>query len=187
LALNQEWIELDLFHYGLARFSPEEFEAQGIDAEQQHLIEFMANQEGESDEREPCSQMLTFLIAVGHSTLLTNILQGAGAKQCKYRYNFETVQEFIQFCAVLTRFGESGVYGFLSHLDSRPAATLLLQSITTEARQQMIFRQMAGEQTVLSRTELRLIVILHQVRSPCPSGSKPVSRRPWPGLCLAPT
>lgn len=83
--------------------------------------------------------------SVGHSTLLSNILQGRGAKQCKYRYNFETVQEFVQFCAILTRFGESGVYGFLSHLDSRPAATLLLQSITTEARQQMIFRQFAGE------------------------------------------
>lgn len=46
LALNQEWIELDLFHYALARFSPEEFEAAGIDAEQQHLIEYMGNQEG---------------------------------------------------------------------------------------------------------------------------------------------
>jgi hypothetical protein len=39
LALNQEWIELDLFHYGLARFSDEEFEAHGINAEQRHLIE----------------------------------------------------------------------------------------------------------------------------------------------------
>ena len=44
----------------------------------------------------------------------------------------------------LTRFGESGVYGFLEHLDSRAAAELLLQSITTEARQQMIFRQFEG-------------------------------------------
>lgn len=44
----------------------------------------------------------------------------------------------------LTKFGESGVYGFLPHLDSRPAANLLTQSITTEARQQMIFRQFAG-------------------------------------------
>jgi len=40
--------------------------------------------------------------------------------------------------------GESGVYGFLSHLDSRDAATLLTQSIATEARQQMIFRQFSG-------------------------------------------
>ena len=44
----------------------------------------------------------------------------------------------------LTRFGESGVYGFLEHLDSRAAASLLLDSITTEARQQMIFRQFEG-------------------------------------------
>lgn len=36
------------------------------------------------------------------------------------------------------------MYGFLSHLDSRESATLLTQSITTEARQQMIFRQFAG-------------------------------------------
>jgi hypothetical protein len=126
LALNQEWIELDLFHYGLARFSVEEFEAHGINAEQRHLIEFMANQE------------------VGHSTLLSNILQGKGARQCTYSYDFNTVPEFIQFCAILTRFGESGVYGFLPALDSRPAAQLLLQSISTEARQQMAFRQLAG-------------------------------------------
>ena len=36
------------------------------------------------------------------------------------------------------------MYGFLEHLDSRAAAELLLQSITTEARQQMIFRQLEG-------------------------------------------
>jgi hypothetical protein len=36
------------------------------------------------------------------------------------------------------------VYGFLEHVDSREAATILLQSITTEARQQMIFRQFDG-------------------------------------------
>ena len=34
--------------------------------------------------------------------------------------------------------GESGAYGFLPHLDSRPAANLLTQSIATEARQQII-------------------------------------------------
>ena len=44
----------------------------------------------------------------------------------------------------VTRFGESGVYGFLPHLDSRPSAQILLQSITTEARQQLIFRQFQG-------------------------------------------
>lgn len=126
LGLNQEWIELDLFNYGLARFSAEEFAAVGINADDIELIRFMAQQE------------------IGHAELITNILQNKGAKQCKYKYDFNTVQEFVQFCAVLTRWGESGVYGFLPHLNSRAAAQLLLQSITTEARQQMAFRQLAG-------------------------------------------
>ncbi|KDN43751.1 hypothetical protein RSAG8_05941, partial [Rhizoctonia solani AG-8 WAC10335] len=63
---------------------------------------------------------------------------------CKYTYPFNTVLEFVDFCQKLTRWGESGVYGFLPHLDSRPSAQILLQSITTEARQQMIFRQFEG-------------------------------------------
>jgi len=41
LALNQEWIELDLFHYGLAIFSNEEFEAWNITTEDRYLIQFM--------------------------------------------------------------------------------------------------------------------------------------------------
>lgn len=126
LALYQEWIELDLFHNGLARFSVAEFEAAGLTAEDRYLIEFMANQE------------------VGHSTLLSNILGAAAPPQCTYNYPFTTVREFLDFNQRLTRFGESGVYGFLGHLDSQDAATLLLQSITTEARQQMAFRQMTG-------------------------------------------
>ncbi len=126
MALYQEWIELDLFHDGLARFSVEEFEAAGLTAEDRFLIQFMADQE------------------VGHSTLLSNILGPTAPVQCTYNYPYTTVREFLDFCQKLTRFGESGVYGFLEHLDSREAATLLLQSITTEARQQMIFRQFDG-------------------------------------------
>lgn len=127
LALYQEWIELDLFHHGLATFSEEDFEAAGLNAEDRYLIQFMADQE------------------VGHATLLSNILGEAAPAQCTYNYPFTTVREFVDFCQRLTRFGESGVYGFLGHLDSRAAATLLLQSITTEARQQMIFRQFNGQ------------------------------------------
>jgi hypothetical protein len=126
LALYQEWIELDLFHWGLATFSVEDFEAAGLTAEDRYLIEFMADQE------------------VGHATLLSNILGEAAPVQCTYNYPATNVREFIDFCQKLTRFGESGVYGFLGHLDSRAAATLLLQSISTEARQQMIFRQFDG-------------------------------------------
>ncbi|TNY22739.1 Rds1 protein [Rhodotorula diobovata] len=127
LALNQELIELDLFHNGLARFSVEDFEAAGLTADDRALIEHMANQE------------------IGHAVAITNMLGvDRAAKQCLYQYPFSTVQQFILFCQLLTRWGEAGVYGFLGQLDSRPAAQILLQSITTEARQQLVFRQFQG-------------------------------------------
>ncbi|MCJ1334926.1 hypothetical protein MMC09_000192 [Bachmanniomyces sp. S44760] len=126
VALYQEWIELDLFHDGLAKFSVAEFEAAGLTADDRSMIEFMADQE------------------VGHSTLLSNILGAEAPVQCTYNYPYTTVREFIDFCQKITRFGESGVYGFINHLDSREAAQLLLQSISTEARQQFIFRQWDG-------------------------------------------
>ncbi|CCG81380.1 Protein rds1 [Taphrina deformans PYCC 5710] len=126
LALYQELIELDLFHYGLAAFSAEEFEAAGLNAADRYLIEFMADQE------------------VGHATLIRNMLGVSAPQPCVYKYPFTTVKGFLDFTQKLTRFGESGVYGFLEHLDSRASAQLLLQSITTEARQQMIFRQFDG-------------------------------------------
>jgi hypothetical protein len=68
----------------------------------------------------------------------------------QYQYPFETVREWIDFSQKLTRWGESGVYGFLEHLDCRACAEILLQSITTEARQQMVFRQFEGEQQKIS-------------------------------------
>lgn len=81
---------------------------------------------------------------IGHVTMVSDILGAAAPQQCQYNYPYTNVQEFIDFCQKLTRFGESGVYGFLAHLDSRESASLLTQSVTTEARQQMIFRQFEG-------------------------------------------
>jgi hypothetical protein len=126
LALYQEWIELDLFHWGLATFSEEEWESYGINAEDRYLIEYMADQE------------------VGHATVITNMLGEQAPKQCTYNYPVTNVAEYIDFNQKLTRWGEAGVYGFLPHLNSGPAAQLLLQSITIEARQQLIFRQFGG-------------------------------------------
>ena len=126
LALYQEWIELDLFHWGLATFSVEDFEEAGLTAEDRFLIEFMADQE------------------VGHATLLTNMLGAEAPVQCTYNYPVNNVREYIDFNQKLTRFGESGVYGFLNHLNAREVGQMLLQSISTEARQQMIFRQFSG-------------------------------------------
>ncbi len=90
------------------------------------LIEFMADQE------------------TGHATLLTNMLGGRAPKECYYDYPYTTVREWLDFMQRLTRFGESGVWGFINHLDSREVGQLLAQSIATEARQQQIFRQMSG-------------------------------------------
>ncbi|KAL9599160.1 MAG: hypothetical protein Q9219_004027 [cf. Caloplaca sp. 3 TL-2023] len=126
LGLYQEWIELDLFHDGLARFTDEEFTAAGLGPEARSLIEFMADQE------------------TGHSTLLTNMLGERAPKECVYNYPYTTVREWIDFMQRVTRFGESGVWGFINHLDSREVGQLLAQSIATEARQQQIFRQMSG-------------------------------------------
>ncbi|PVI07347.1 hypothetical protein DM02DRAFT_637994 [Periconia macrospinosa] len=126
LGLYQEWIELDLFNNGLAVFSPEDFIEAGLTAEDRDYIAFMANQE------------------TGHATLLSNMLGETAAPQCTYNYPFTTVREFIDFNQKLTRWGESGVWGFINHLDSREVGQMLSQSIATEARQQMSFRQMLG-------------------------------------------
>ncbi|SNX81715.1 probable Rds1 protein [Melanopsichium pennsylvanicum] len=126
LALHQEYIELDLFNYGLVKFSDADYDAVGLDAEDRHLIRHMAQQE------------------IGHAVALSNMLGAKAPKQCTYRYDFQTVPEFIDFSQRLTKWGESGVYGFLNLLDNRASAQILLQSITTEARQQMAFRQFEG-------------------------------------------
>lgn len=81
---------------------------------------------------------------VGHATMISNILGAQAPQQCAYLYPYTNVSEFLDFAQKLTRFGEAGVYGFLAHLNSREAATLLTQSISTEARQQLIFRQFQG-------------------------------------------
>jgi hypothetical protein len=126
LGLHQEYIELDLFNYGLAKFSEQEFLDAGLTAEDRAFIAFMATQE------------------MDHATLLTNMLGEAAPKQCIYDYPFTTVREFVNFNIKLTRYGESGTWGFLSHLDSREVATLLVQAEAIESRQQMAFRQMLG-------------------------------------------
>jgi hypothetical protein len=126
LGLHQEYIELDLFNYGVATFSDQDFIDAGLTVEDRALLAFMATQE------------------MDHATLLTNMLGQAAPKQCTYDYPFNTVREFVEWNVKLTRWGESGTWGFLSHLDSREVATLLVQAEAIEARQQMVFRQMLG-------------------------------------------
>lgn len=126
LGLYQEWIELDTFNNAVATFSDEDWAAAGLGPEDISLVQFMAQQEQ------------------GHATLLSNMLGETAAPQCTYNYPYTNVREFVDFNQQLTRWGESGVWGFINHLDSREVGQLLAQSIATEARQQMIFRQMSG-------------------------------------------
>lgn len=128
LGLYQEWIELDLFKDILNRFSEEDFTKLNLTSSDRFLVDFMAQQEN------------------GHATLLSNLLGGPGGStpQCSYKYPYETLHEAFDFAQKLTKWGESGVWGFQAHLDSRESAQLLDQSIATEGRQQMIFRQFSG-------------------------------------------
>lgn len=126
LVLLQEYIELDLFRDALEMFSDEEFEEYGIYEAERQIIRHMSDQE------------------ISHAKIVSNIIGPHANKPCKWKWPFKTVGEFINFCQWLTRWGESSVYGFLEHLDSRESAQLILQSITVEARQQMIFRQLQG-------------------------------------------
>ncbi|ROW07739.1 hypothetical protein VMCG_03451 [Cytospora schulzeri] len=169
LGLYQEYIELDLFHYGLATYSVADFEAAGLTAEDRYLLQFMAEQE------------------VGHATLLTNMLGDNAPKQCTYNYPSMNVREYIDFSQKLTRWGESGVYGFLNHLDAREVGQLLLQSITTEARQQMIFRQFSGLFPMPVWFECGIPqswawTLLAPYISSCPAGTKQLVWQNFPAL-----
>ncbi|KAH8798605.1 hypothetical protein F5884DRAFT_825415 [Xylogone sp. PMI_703] len=113
LALYQEYIELDLFHFAVNRFSTEEFEAAGINADEQFLIKYMGDQE------------------IGHAELIANMLGPAAPQPCTYRYPFTTVRGFIDYSQKNTRYSKSGTLRFLAHLNSRPAADLISQTITS--------------------------------------------------------
>jgi len=173
LGLYQEWIELDLFNYIYQTFSEQDFEKVGLTADDRYLVEFMATQE------------------IGHATLLSNLLGGPGGAtpQCTYNYSFKTLHEAFDFSQKLTRFGESGVYGYKPHLDSREVAQLLTQSIATEARQQMIFRQFSGlfPMPVWFETGIPQSwawTLLAPYISSCPANSKRLSWQNFPTLTV---
>ncbi|PPQ75998.1 hypothetical protein CVT24_006555 [Panaeolus cyanescens] len=169
LVLHQEYIELDLFYTGLSRFSDAEFEAAGLTADDRYLLQYMAEQE------------------IGHAQMVANLLGSNASQPCTYRYPFSTVPQFLDFSKRLTRLGEAGVLGFLSHLDSRPVAALLSQTVTTEARQQMVFRQLQGMfpmpvwfQTGI--TQSMHWTMLARYIDTCPDGTQNLAWNNFPGL-----
>lgn len=169
LGLYQEWIELDTFNNAVATFSEEDFAAAGLGPEDISLIQFMAQQEQ------------------GHATLLSNMLGETAPPQCTYNYPYTNVREFVDFNQQLTRWGESGVWGFINHLDSREVGQLLAQSIATEARQEMIFRQMSGLHPMPVWFETGIPqswawTFLAQYISSCPEGTTRLAWQNFPNL-----
>lgn len=133
LVLNQEYTELDLFNHGLAQFSTQDFQDADIDGDEQFIIQWMGNQE------------------IGHAQLFTNILALQNASQlCNYSYPSTIVQRIIDFSMRITRLDESGTLSFLEHLNSRASASLLLEAISTESYQEMVFRQLELEGLISS-------------------------------------
>lgn len=171
LGTHQELIELDLFNYMIARFSVDEFKAAGLDEEDIQLLRFFAQQE------------------IGHAEVLSNLLGPKAPKMCQYEYPFNTVREALLFSEELTRWGESGVYGFLPSLDNRANAQILLQSIATEARQQFAFRQFLGVFPVPVWFETGVPqayawTLLSKYIKSCPSHNVPVGFSIFPELTI---
>ncbi|KAF9045054.1 ferritin-like domain-containing protein [Panaeolus papilionaceus] len=169
LVLHQEYIELDLFNNGSSRFSDSDFEQAGLDADDRALLQYMAEQE------------------IGHAQMVSNLLGADASQPCTYRYPFNTVREFLDFSKKITRLGESGVLGFLAHLDSRPSANLLSQTVTTEARQQMIFRQFEGAHPMpvwfqTGITQSMHWTLLAPYINTCPNGTQNLAWNNFPGL-----
>ncbi|ETW79848.1 hypothetical protein HETIRDRAFT_245547, partial [Heterobasidion irregulare TC 32-1] len=172
LALHQELIELDLFRHGIAVYNQTDFTNAGLNAQDMYLLQFMANQE------------------VAHATLISNILYPNVTQPCTYVYpNFTDLRAYIDFCQRLTRWGESGVYGFLGHLNAQDTASLLMDSIATEARQQMIFRQFEGlfpmpYDFVPSITQSMAWTLLAPFIQSCPQGNPTVKWQNFPALTV---
>ena len=83
--------------------------------------------------------------------------------------------------------GESGILGFIEHLDSRAAAQLLAQTLTASSREQMIFRQYEGLfpvpvdfQTAI--TQSMMWTMLAPFTLSCPAGNPVIEFQNFPGL-----
>ena len=83
--------------------------------------------------------------------------------------------------------GESGILGFIEHLDSRAAAQLLAQTLTASSREQMTFRQYEGLfpvpvdfQTAI--TQSMMWTMLAPFILSCPAGNLVIEFQNFPGL-----
>lgn len=169
LGVHQEQIELDLFLNAVKQFGDEDFRQLNLTSDDQALLHFFGLQE------------------IGHAEVLSNLLGPKAPQICKYDYPYSDLRGYLDFNEQLTRWGESGVYGFLPSLDNRANAQILLQSIATEARQQYTFRQWLGVQPVTQWFETGLPqayawTLLSRYISSCPSHNIPVQFTIFPRL-----
>ncbi|KAH8766654.1 hypothetical protein F5883DRAFT_714797 [Diaporthe sp. PMI_573] len=101
-----------------------------------------------------------------------NMLGHNAPKQCSYNYPSMNVREYVDFSQKLARWGESGVYGFLNHFDSR---------------EQMIFRQFNGQFPIPVWFEVGIPqswawTLLAPYISSCPEGTQQLIWQNFPAL-----
>ncbi|KAA1466918.1 hypothetical protein DENSPDRAFT_60074 [Dentipellis sp. KUC8613] len=172
LALQQEILELSLFQFGLDRFGLGDFQAAGLGPNDVALIQFLVAQE------------------LDHVQLLQNILSPNISQPCNYTFpEFTDVRAFIDYSQKITRVGESGTLGFLSHLDAQDVAQLLLQTVAVESRQQNIFRQLEGIFPLPSAfvpviTQNMQWTLLAPIISTCPVGNPNIEWQNYPALLI---
>jgi len=172
VALNVEHLEYDLFGYGLGLFSEQDFINANLTADDRALIQFFQQQE------------------VGHELLVAGLMgrPDLANSRCTYSYpNFTSILDWINFNQMITRGGESGVHGFLPHLNDRSSAGPLMEAITTEGRQQYTFRQLSGLfpitvwfETAITQSMTWTLLAPH-IKS-CPSKNPTVLWNNFPGL-----
>ncbi|KAI0310971.1 hypothetical protein OF83DRAFT_1069622 [Amylostereum chailletii] len=170
LALHQALMEQALLQFGNANFSSDNLSAAGLSAEQQKLLPYMTEQQ------------------VGQVDLLSNILYPNVTQPCTYAFPaFNDAREFVDFATKALRFGESGMLGFLSHLDAQDSASLLQGTLAVKSRQQMLFRQLEGLFPIPfdfapAITQNMQFSLLAPYISSCPSGNPSVKWDVYPTL-----
>lgn len=142
--MNQEYIELDWFRNDLAKFSVKDFEDVGLNADDRFLIEFMRIKS--LDTLLPCPIYLGVRTAVISSTYANATVWNSWSIQVVQLHlplpnrsrvcRFLLVSIYMQTSYIrhlisvkATHFVASGTYSFLSPLNSRLSAQILLQAV----------------------------------------------------------
>jgi hypothetical protein len=131
LGLNFELLELELFTQALNNYTIDEwknalnntyFDEQYVE-EYINILKFMRDQE------------------IPHSSIIQKLLNNKGAKPCKYNFPVNNPKEFLEISQIATSVGEGSYLGFIPLLDNRTYIEISSSIVTTESRQNTIFRE----------------------------------------------